>query len=110
AGKSPTALAIRDGEMLYLRPRQAQLPELAFDDVADAVATASRDRSTRWQPQTTRRTGLAVGVVRLVPAAGRSTLAGPPGAGPAVGGGERAGRRGGAGPGGGRRGAVPGGR
>jgi ESX secretion system protein EccD len=62
-GKSATVLGIKDGEMLYLRPRQAQLPELAFDDVVDAIATASRDRTTRWQPQTTRRMGLAIGVV-----------------------------------------------
>jgi type VII secretion integral membrane protein EccD len=74
---SATALAIRDGEMLYLRPRQAQLPELAFDDVVDAIATASRDRSTRWQPQTTRRTGLAVGVVALLLGAAVIALSGP---------------------------------
>jgi len=84
ASKSPTALAIRDGEMLYLRPRQAQLPELAFDDVVDAVATASRDRSTRWQPQTTRRTGLAVGAIGLALAALVTALAGPPWAVPSV--------------------------
>ncbi len=75
--KSATALAIRDGEVLYLRPRQAQLPELAFDDVVDAIATASRDRSTRWQPQTTRRTGLAIGVVALVLGALVVALSGP---------------------------------
>src|SRR5262249_32251637 len=75
--KSATTLAIRDGEVLYLRPRQAQLPELAFDDVVDAIATASRDRSTRWQPQTTRRTGLAVGVVGLLLGALVIALSGP---------------------------------
>jgi type VII secretion integral membrane protein EccD len=75
--KSATALAIRDGEMLYLRPRQAQLPELAFDDVVDAIATASRDRSTRWQPRTTRRTGLAIGVVALLLGAAIIALSGP---------------------------------
>jgi type VII secretion integral membrane protein EccD len=75
--KSVTALSVRDGEMLYLRPRQAQLPELAFDDVVDAIATASRDRSTRWQPPTTRRTGLAIGVVMLLVGALVVALSGP---------------------------------
>jgi type VII secretion integral membrane protein EccD len=68
-GMSVTALNIRDGELLYLRPRQAQLPEMAFDDVVDAVATASRDRSTRWQATTTRRVSLIGAVVALLVAA-----------------------------------------
>ncbi|HSV66256.1 MAG TPA: type VII secretion integral membrane protein EccD [Mycobacteriales bacterium] len=65
-GKNATALAIRDGEMLYLRPRQAQLPELAFDDVVDAIATASRDRSSRWHDGTTRQVSLTIAVVALM--------------------------------------------
>jgi type VII secretion integral membrane protein EccD len=76
-GKSATTLGIRDGEMLYLRPRQAQLPELAFDDVVDAIATASRDRTTRWQPQSTRRTGLAIGVVLALLGGAIIALSGP---------------------------------
>jgi type VII secretion integral membrane protein EccD len=76
--KTPAALSVRDGEMLYLRPRQAQLPELAFDDVVDAIATASRDRSTRWQPQSTRRAGLAGGVLILLLGALVAVLSGPP--------------------------------
>lgn len=76
--RNATALAIRDGEMLYLRPRQTQLPELAFDDVVDAIATASRDRSNRWQDSTTRRTGLVLAVVALVLAALVIIRSGPP--------------------------------
>jgi type VII secretion integral membrane protein EccD len=77
-GMSVTSLNIRDGELLYLRPRQAQLPEMAFDDVVDAVATASRDRSTRWQPTTTRRVSLIGAVVTLLVAALVLLGSGPP--------------------------------
>lgn len=71
SSQNATALALRDGEMLYLRPRQAQLPELAFDDVIDAIATASQNRAGRWQESTTRRTGfasaaLAIGLTTVV--------------------------------------------
>jgi len=76
--KSVTALSIRDGELLYLRPRQAQLPELAFDDVVDAIATASRDRSSRWLPGTTRRVSLTAALAALLLAALVSLMSGPP--------------------------------
>jgi hypothetical protein len=46
-GLTPAALSILDGEVLYLRPRQAELPELAFYDVADAVATATSGSTRR---------------------------------------------------------------
>jgi type VII secretion integral membrane protein EccD len=78
AAKSPTALSIRDGELLYLRPRQAQLPELAFDDVVDAIATASKDRSSRWLDSTTRRFSLAAALVALGLAAAVVARSGPP--------------------------------
>jgi len=51
-----------------------------FDDVVDAVATATRERAGRWQPATTRRFGLGVGVVALVAGAAAVLFAGPPGA------------------------------
>ena len=38
----PVPAGVRDGELLYLRPRGAEPPELAFDDVVDAVATATQ--------------------------------------------------------------------
>jgi type VII secretion integral membrane protein EccD len=78
AVKNAAALSIRDGEMLYLRPRQEQLPELAFDDVVDAIATASRDRSNRWQDTTTRRVGLTLAVLAVLLAALVTALSGPP--------------------------------
>ncbi|MBI1758909.1 MAG: type VII secretion integral membrane protein EccD [Actinobacteria bacterium] len=69
SSRSAGGLAIRDGEILYLRPRQAQLPELAFDDVIDAIATASRSRPGRWQDSTTRWFGLTSAAVVLFLAA-----------------------------------------
>ncbi|WP_460365437.1 EsaB/YukD family protein, partial [Actinocorallia lasiicapitis] len=62
-GASPGQAGVRDGEVLYLRPRTAQLPELAFDDVPDVIATAVRERPDRWSPALTRRAGLGVGVL-----------------------------------------------
>lgn len=46
---------VRDGDVLHLRPGSSQLPELAFDDVLDAVATGVNERTPRWRPQHTAR-------------------------------------------------------
>ena len=43
---TPLQAGLRDGEMIYLRPHRAQLPRLAFDDVADVIATG-RERPAR---------------------------------------------------------------
>ncbi len=59
-------LGIRDGEMLYFRPRMSLIPEMVFDDVADVVATGKKERADRWRPETTRRFGLGVGAAALV--------------------------------------------
>jgi type VII secretion integral membrane protein EccD len=76
--RSPRELDVRDGELLYLRPRGAEPPELAFDDVVDAVATATRERAGRWQPSVTRAVGLTVAVVALLGGAVAVLFAGPP--------------------------------
>jgi type VII secretion integral membrane protein EccD len=39
---------IRDGDVLHMRMRAAQMPEVAYDDVLDAVATGVLTRSVRW--------------------------------------------------------------
>ena len=44
---TPLQTGLRDGELIYLRPREAQLPELAFDDVADVIAAGIGDRADR---------------------------------------------------------------
>jgi ESX secretion system protein EccD len=46
---------VRDGEVLRLLPRSSQLPELAFDDVLDAVARGVNERTPRWRPEHTAR-------------------------------------------------------
>ncbi|WP_344591267.1 type VII secretion integral membrane protein EccD [Actinomadura vinacea] len=72
-----TALGVRDGELLYLRPRSARLPELAFDDVADVVASGIRERPDRWRPTTTRSFGLGVVGAALLAGAVVIVLSGP---------------------------------
>ncbi|GAA1873157.1 type VII secretion integral membrane protein EccD [Actinomadura bangladeshensis] len=76
-GMTPSQAGLRDGEVLYLRPGMSQLPELAFDDVADVVATAINDRRDRWRPEWTRQFSLSVGGGASVVAAIVVLLAGP---------------------------------
>lgn len=76
-GLAPSVLTLLDGEVLYLRPRQAELPELAFDDVSDAVATAAGHSTRRWSEADTRRTGLAAAVAGLAGGALLVLSAGP---------------------------------
>jgi ESX secretion system protein EccD len=66
-GSTPAMLGLRDGETLYLRPRDAPMPALTHDDLIDGVAARLRDRRGRWQPATTRRLflGLATAVLAL---------------------------------------------
>ncbi|MBO2454312.1 type VII secretion integral membrane protein EccD [Actinomadura barringtoniae] len=60
---TPAQVGLRDGDLIYLRPRMAQMPDLAFDDVPDVVATAVRDRPGRWRQESTRHFALAWGAV-----------------------------------------------
>jgi type VII secretion integral membrane protein EccD len=48
------ALRVHDGETLYLRPRDAQLPPVHFDDLIDGLATGLRHRPDRWRDSMTR--------------------------------------------------------
>ncbi|QMU77934.1 type VII secretion integral membrane protein EccD [Streptacidiphilus sp. PB12-B1b] len=45
---------LRDGDRLYLRPRQERLPAVDFDDLVAGIADGIRDRPDRWTPQLTR--------------------------------------------------------
>lgn len=83
-GLTATAHGLLDGEVLHLRPRQAELPELAFDDVADAVATAASQRTRRWSGADTRRTGLVTAGAVLVACALLVLASGPPWTVPAI--------------------------
>jgi type VII secretion integral membrane protein EccD len=75
---TPLQAGLRDGEMVYLRPHRAQLPQLAFDDVADVIATGLADLPGRWGPRDIRRVALGVGAVALVAGAVAILRSGPP--------------------------------
>lgn len=83
-GMTPQQVGLRDGEMLYLRPRLSQLPQLAFDDVADVIATGVNEQPDRWSPQAARGAGLAAGALALVAAAAALLASGPPWVSPSV--------------------------
>lgn len=71
---SVAALGIRDGDILYLRPRQEALPAAVYDDAADAIVTTLRDQARRWRPEHARAAALAtMGAAAL---AGAAMLAG----------------------------------
>ncbi|WP_281178259.1 type VII secretion integral membrane protein EccD [Nocardioides jensenii] len=46
---------VSDGDTLHLRMRAAQMPEVAYDDVLDAVSTGVLTRSPRWTADHTAR-------------------------------------------------------
>ncbi len=75
---TPLQAGLRDGELIYLRPREAQLPEPAFDDVADVIASGIGDRPDRWGPGETRRTALGAAALALGGGAAALLLSGPP--------------------------------
>lgn len=56
-----SSLGIRDGDVLHLRHRELSIPEFSFDDVADAIAVATRERHAAWEPSDARSAALAVG-------------------------------------------------
>ncbi|GAA1982242.1 type VII secretion integral membrane protein EccD [Amycolatopsis minnesotensis] len=51
-----------DGDHLYLRPRDDQLPAADFDDLVDGVHTGLSGRRDTWRPAFTRRTSIIAGV------------------------------------------------
>ncbi|MFK3981399.1 type VII secretion integral membrane protein EccD [Micromonospora sp. NPDC050397] len=77
-GHTASQLGIRDGEVLYFNPRNAAAPEVVFDDVVDAVATATNRRAGGWQVATTRKFSVLFASAALVGGAAVVLLAGPP--------------------------------
>ena len=75
---TPAQLAVRDGELLYLRPRGDEVPVTVFDDLVDAFATGARTRSGRWTPTISRTAGLTAGVLALLAGVVALPFAGPP--------------------------------
>jgi type VII secretion integral membrane protein EccD len=62
---TPQSLDLRHGDVLHLRPVEAPMPGLHFDDIADGVAHATGQRSDRWRPDLTRRLLLGVALLAL---------------------------------------------
>lgn len=81
---TPQQAGLRDGELIYLRPRRAEMPPTAFDDVADVIASGLSDRPGRWAVRHARWMALVAGVVALAAGAVFILRSGPPGPVPAV--------------------------
>lgn len=77
-GHTPSQHGIRDGEVLYFNPRNAAAPEVVFDDVVDAVATATNRRPGGWQVATTRKFSMLFASGALLGGAAVALFAGPP--------------------------------
>ena len=75
---------VRDGDVLRLRPGSSQLPELAFDDVLDAVAVGVNERTPRWRAQHTARACVLFASAALVFALFAALLTGPKWLAPAI--------------------------
>ncbi len=82
--RTPQQVGLRDGEMIYLRPRPSQLPRMAFDDVADVIASGLRDQPGRWAARHARLVALGAGVVALAAGTVLILRSGPPGPAPAL--------------------------
>jgi type VII secretion integral membrane protein EccD len=75
---TPQQAGLRDGEMIYLRPYRAPLPRIAFDDVADVIASGLSDQPRRWRARHARWVALGVGVAALAAGALFILRIGPP--------------------------------
>src|SRR5690606_39595555 len=49
------AAGLYDGDILYPRPRDDQLPVADFDDLVDGIHTGLSKRNDSWRPALTRR-------------------------------------------------------
>lgn len=77
-GKSIGANELRDGDILHLVPRQAEWPEMDYDDTVDAIATNALKQSRSWGPSATRRAGLIFAAIGLTLALAVLVVSGPP--------------------------------
>ena len=68
---------LRDGDVLHLMPRQAEWPEMDYDDVVDAIATDARRQSRSWGSANTRRATVAIASITLLLGLGILLTSGP---------------------------------
>jgi type VII secretion integral membrane protein EccD len=78
SSRTPAQLQVRDGELLYLRPRGEHAPAAIYDDLVDAIATGTRERPGRWSAATTRSVALTAAVLALVAGVVAVPFTGPP--------------------------------
>jgi len=71
---------VRDGELLYLLPREHRPPPPVFDDVVDAIASAAAGHRWAWRPAVSRRVGLAGSALAFAAVGVLWGFFGPPGA------------------------------
>jgi type VII secretion integral membrane protein EccD len=64
-GLTVSSAGVRDGEVLYLRPRGTVGAPLLFDDVIDAIASAAETPRTTWQASTARLSALVAAAIVL---------------------------------------------
>ncbi len=76
--RSVGQLEIQDGEQLYFTPRATSAPDAVFDDIVDAIATATQDRGDRWDTRATQRFGVGAAIAVLALGMLLTVLAGPP--------------------------------
>ncbi|MEU3459433.1 type VII secretion integral membrane protein EccD [Streptomyces sp. NPDC006733] len=60
------ALALRDGEILYLRPRAEALPEVHLDDLVDGISTTMQQRRHGWSAASSQRLLRGLAAVALL--------------------------------------------
>ncbi len=77
-GQSLASMGVLDGEVLYLRPREAAMPPALYDDVADLVATGVQERAGIWEGKHSRRLGLGAASALLWVGPPLLFMAGPP--------------------------------
>lgn len=61
-----SAAGLSDGDILYLSPRDGQAPLMMFDDVVDAIASATQLSPGAWQPRAARLVSIAAGGATLL--------------------------------------------
>jgi type VII secretion integral membrane protein EccD len=65
-GLTVSTAGLRDGDVLYLSPRDGQAPPMLFDDVVDAIASATQASPGAWQPRAARLAAVAAGGAALL--------------------------------------------
>ncbi|MGA8114164.1 MAG: type VII secretion integral membrane protein EccD, partial [Actinocatenispora sp.] len=84
-GHTVARAGVRDGDVLYLKPRRQRTPPLLFDDVVDAIASAAESRAGSWSQRAARIVALAAATIGFLSATALLALAGPPWPWPALG-------------------------